>query len=258
MSRKVMTPDQLTCNFETQLQPIGEFYICTDFSEDVLRPPVFRKGKNFYYRFMSFLYLPQPPESLSPEKVIEVCDLRLEYLNKLVKYEHNSYIVAAIADYVTSTFPHINSHADKVKALDFGCGSGLSSQLILEHFPHLEIVGVDISEKAIKRSCEQGLNSILTYPGKPLLFNDASFDLIFAIFVMHFNIDMATLAELRRVLRPTGKYVFNLLQRDIDGVEQQLLEAGFSKVEVVNDLPEVGTNHKIVSCSILPSQETSF
>ena len=94
--------------------------------------------------------------------------------------------------------------------------------------------------------------AILIYPDKPLPFEAASFDLIFAIFVMHFSIDMATLAELSRVLRPSGKFVFNLYQRDFDGVEQQLIEAGFKTVEVVNDLGETGTNHKIVSCSILP------
>ena len=113
------------------------------------------------------------------------------------------------------------------------------------------MVGVDISEKAVQRSNEQGLTAILTYPEKPLPFEAASFDLVFAIFVMHFCIDMATLAELCRVLHPSGKFVFNLFQRDIDGVEQQLIEAGFSIVEVVNDLPAAGNNHLIVSCRIL-------
>src|SRR2546421_2589403 len=252
MSRKIMPLDQLSFDIEAHLRPIGEFYICTDFKKEVVRPPVVMIGENIYYRFMHFLYLPQPPESLSPEKVIEICDLRLEYLNKLVNYEHNSHIVAAIANYVISIFPNINSNANKVRTLDFGCGSGLSSQLILKHLPNLNMVGVDISEKAMRRSNEQDLTAILTYPEKPLPFETESFDLIFAIFVMHFSIDMATLAELSRVLRSSGKFVFNLYQRDFDGVEQQLIEAGFRTVEVVNDLGETGTNHKIVSCSILP------
>ena len=253
MSRKAIMPNQLSCDFEKQLQPIGEFYICTDVSEDVIRPDVIILGNIIYYRFMKFLYLPQPPESLSPEKVVEICDLRLDYLNKLVKPEYNRHIAEAITDSVKSIFPNINSNFSKLKALDFGCGSGLSSQLILEHFPILDLVGVDISEKAVQKTHEQGLSAILIYSDKPLPFETASFDLIFAIFVMHFNIDMAMLSELRRVLRPTGKYVFNLFQRDIDGVEQQLLEVGFSIVEVVDDLYENGTSHKIVSCSILPS-----
>lgn len=137
----------------------------------------------------------------------------------------------------------------RLQGLDFGCGSGLSLQLLNKHFPQLDLLGVDISKKAIQCSKEQGLNTIQTYSDKPLPFETASFDLIFAIFVMHFKVDIATLAELRRVLRPAGKYVFNLYQRNIDGVEQELLEAGFSTVEVIKDLPETGENHLIVSCS---------
>lgn len=253
MSRKVMMLNQLPCDFEAHLQRIGEYYICPDGNEEFVRPPVVKIGGNIYYRFMNFLYLPQPPESLSPEKVIEVCDLRLAHLNKLVNYEYNSRVVSAVADYVVTIFPNIHADAAKVKALDFGCGSGLSSHLLLEHFPRLDIVGVDSSEKAVQRSNEEGLSAILSYHDRPLPFEAASFDLVFAIFVMHFNIDMAMLAELRRVLHPTGKFVFNLFQRDIDGVEQQLLEAGFNTVQVVNDLPETGINHKIVSCSALPA-----
>jgi 2-polyprenyl-3-methyl-5-hydroxy-6-metoxy-1,4-benzoquinol methylase len=253
-----MPLNQLPYDIEAHLRPIGEFYICTDFNEDVVRPPVTRIGENIYYRFMNFLYLPQPPESLSSDKVIEICDLRLKYLKELVNYEHNSHIVAAIADYVTSILPNVNSNVNKMKALDFGCGSGLSSKLILEHFPYLDMVGVDISEKAVQRSNEQDLTAILTYPNELLPFEAASFDLIFAIFVMHFSIDMATLAELCRILRPSGKFVFNLYQRDIDGVEQQLIEAGFSTVEVVSDLLAAGTNHLIVSCGTLLPHKKAF
>ena len=253
MSRRIMAPSQLLYNVERHLHPCGDFYICNDFNENVFRPPVIKIEDKIYYRFLNFLYLPQPPESLSNDKIIEVCDLRLEHLNKLVNHEYNSRIVAAIADHVTSIFPKINSNAWKVKALDFGCGSGLSSQLILQHFPQLDIVGVDISKKAVQHSTEQGLTAFLTLPDEPLPFEAASFDLVFAVFVMHFKIDMVTLAELRRVLRSSGKFVFNLYQRDIDGVEEQLIEAGFSIVEVVKDFCETGTDHKIVSCSLLPS-----
>lgn len=252
MSRRAMTVGQSLNNVEMYLHPSGEFYICNDFNENVPRPPVVWLGDKIYYRFLNFLYLPQPPESMSNDKIIEICDLRLEHFNKLVNHEYNSRIVAAIADYVTSIYLDINSNARKVKALDFGCGSGLSSQLILEHFPQLDMVGVDISQKAVQYSKEQGLTAFLTYPGESLPFEAASFDLVFAVFVMHFKIDMVTLSELRRVLRSSGKFVFNLYQRGIDGVEEQLIEAGFSVVEVVKDLYETGTDHKIVSCGVLP------
>jgi len=241
---------QSPSDIKKYLQPVGEFYICTNFDEEMDKPPRLTIGEHIYYRFMNYLYTPQPPESLSPDKVIELCDLRLDYINKLVNYGLNKRVVAAIVDHIKSTSDfHKFSVGSSIKALDFGCGSGLSSKLLLEHLPNLEIVGADISEKAIQHATRDGVCAIQTYPGKPLPFKDASFDLIFAVFVMHFSIDMSTLAELRRVLRTPGKFVFNLYQRDIDGVKQQLEEVGFCSIEVSNDLPQTGRNHMIVSCS---------
>lgn len=233
---------------EKHLRKNGAFYIWENLDERVPLPTMITIEGNIYYRFMNFLYLPQPPESLSTEKIIEICDLRLEYLNELVDYKYNRRVVAAIAGYLQSIFPNINTHTNTIKALDFGCGSGLSLQLIYEHFPQLDIMGVDISEKAIQRAHEQNLPALRSYPDKQLPFETASFDLVVAIFVMHFNIDLKTLSELRRILRPEGKYVFNLFQRSIKGVKQQLIEAGFTSVEAVHRLSERETNHWIVSC----------
>lgn len=248
MSRKITASNLLAIDAEKHLYEIGDFYIWKNVEEEAPPPPMLTIKGNIYYRFMNFLYLPQPPESLSTEKIIEICDLRLEYFNKLVDYSYNDRIVASIAAYLQASFPDTNMHAHKLKALDFGCGSGLSLQLILKHFPQLDIVGVDISEKAVQRSHEQKLPVQLIRPDRPLPFETAHFDLIFAVFVMHFNIDIRTLAELRRILHPEGKYVFNLFQRNIDGVKQQLIEAGFQTVEIVNTLSEKGTKHWIVSC----------
>lgn len=113
MSRKITSPNQLPCNIETHLRPVGEYYIWTDLNEEIAKPSILPIRGNLYYRFLNFLYLPQPPESLSTEQVIEVCDLRLEHLDKLVNYEYNSRIVAAIANYLRSIFPDIHTDYEK-------------------------------------------------------------------------------------------------------------------------------------------------
>jgi SAM-dependent methyltransferase len=246
MLNEVTEISRLPANLEAQLCRFGEFYICSHFSHDLIGPPIVRIGENIYYRFMSFIYLPQPPESLSIEQVKQICDIRLMYLDKLLNLKLNRRIVAAITDIVKANFAHATS---PLKALDFGCGSGLSSQLILEHMPDLKISGVDISKKAVDESNKQALTAVLTFPEKPLPFKTATFDLIFAIFVMHFNVDVMTLAELCRLLRPSGKFVFNVYMRDIEGVIQQLQEAGFGSFEVRN-ISEIGTGHMIVSCGV--------
>jgi len=206
---------------------------------------------------MNFTYLPQPPESLSSEQVVEICNLRLDYINELVDQNHNRRVVAAIADYLASSFTEA-TFPSLMKALDFGCGSGLSSKLLLEHIPNLQIVGVDISEKAVLESRNQGLAVFLTHPEGSLPFEADTFDVIFAVFVMHFQINTSTLVELRRVLRKSGKFVFNVYQRDIDGVIEQLREAGFCSIDIWNGLFETDTNHMIVSCGTLSPHKTVF
>ena len=254
---KMKPINQLPSNIREQLRRIGDFYICTQFTKDVVGEPVVKIGEDIYYRFMNFTYLPQPPESLSSEQVVEICNLRLDYINELVEQNHNRHVVAAIGDCLASSFTDTTSPS-LMKALDFGCGSGLSSKLLLEHIPNLQIVGVDISEKAVLESRKQGLAVFLTRPEGSLPFEADTFDVIFAVFVMHFQINTSTLVELRRVLRESGKFVFNVYQRDIDGVIEQLREAGFCSIDIWNGLFDTDANHMIVNCGILPPWKTVF
>src|SRR6266568_3652697 len=236
---------QLPRNSETQLHRFGDFYICTVFNEGVIGPRVAKIGESIYYRFMKFIYSPQLPEKLTPEQVIEVCNLRLDYMRELVDSKLNSRIVSTMAEEALSVSANVSS---QLKVLDFGCGSGLSSQLLLEHILNSEIVGVDISEKAVFHSQKQGLTALHTFPGAQLPFKSATFDLIFAVFVMHFGIDLPTLVELQRVLRPLGQFVFNFRERNkgeiieqpgmrnVDGIIRQLEEAGFCSIKVLSHI----------------------
>lgn len=242
---------QLPSDLLAKLHRMGDFYICKDFTEDEIGPKVAYIGENVYYRFMNFVYLPQPPESLSVEKVVELCDLRLELMDKLVDSGINKRIVAKAA---TSIVSHSSKSLSEIYVLDFGCGSGyssilLSDALIKNTTAQIKIEGVDISKKAIDSCVKQGLDARLTYPNQRLPFDDAAFDLIFAIFVMHFNVGMFTLEELRRVLRPTGNFIFNVYHRDIEGLIEQLEEAGFDTPQIWEvEVDGVSTNHVIVSC----------
>jgi SAM-dependent methyltransferase len=237
----------LPLNFEMQLCKQGDFYICSHFAEEFVGPPIIIIKGKAYYRFMNFIYLPEPPDMLHREQVIKVCDLRLDYMDKLVDVKFNKFAMETIANCIRSTLTDMNP---RLKALDFGCGSGLSSQLLLEYLPNLDIIGIDASKKAISYCHEQSLSAMHSSPGELFPFETSSFDLIFAAFVMHFNIDMTALLELRRVLRSSGKFVFNVYQRSIDRVVLQLHRAGFNSIEVWNNVYGTGVNYAIVSCGI--------
>lgn len=238
---------QLSTSIVTQLQKIDDFYVCTRFTEDMIGPPMAYIDNELYFRFMNFIYLPQPLESLTTEQVKKICDVRLEHINELVNHRLNSEIVDTITDCAIAK----NSHPlPSLKALDFGCGSGLSCYMLLTRMPNLDLIGVDISEKAIARCREQGIKAKLTELRGNLPFDTDCFDIIFAVFVMHFHIDMPTLHELCRVLRPSGLFVFNVYQRDIVGLTEQLKEAGFSSIEVWKYLPCNGNSHVIMFCRV--------
>ncbi|HZS77593.1 MAG TPA: class I SAM-dependent methyltransferase [Ktedonobacteraceae bacterium] len=239
------TISQLPSDIKRRLRRKGDFFLCPD---DIVCPKVAYIGENVYYRFMNFVYLPQPPDSLSIEKVVELCDLRLDLMGKLVNTDINKHIVAQAANVVKA---HSAKPLSGLRVLDFGCGSGFSSLLLKEELPGIRITGVDISKKAVKHARKAGLTVERTYPDKALPFDNASFDYIFAIFVMHFNVGVSTLEELKRILHPSGKFVFNVYRRDVEGVLEQLDEVGFHIDEVMSVEGANGTttNHVIVSCA---------
>ena len=72
------------------------------------------------------------------------------------------------------------------RILDFGCGDGLSCELLKKVFPQAEVVGVDVSEESIKIAKERGCNcEFFVYDGFKLPFEDEEFDLIFSSCVFH-------------------------------------------------------------------------
>ena len=95
----------------------------------------------------------------------------------------------------------------ELTALDVGCGPGETDRFLDGAFGALH--GVDLSEAMVERAAER--NPWATYSayesGNPLPYEDASFDLSFAICVFHHvprGERSGLVAEMRRVTRPGG------------------------------------------------------
>ena len=58
MLSKALPINPLPSKIEAQLQRVGDFYICTQFTNEVVSDPVVKIGEEIYYRFMNFTYLP--------------------------------------------------------------------------------------------------------------------------------------------------------------------------------------------------------
>jgi SAM-dependent methyltransferase len=99
--------------------------------------------------------------------------------------------------------------ASSLSVLDVGCGVGLTDAALGGRFRALQ--GVDVSEGAIEEAAAANPGvAYAAYDGRTLPFADDSYDLAFAICVLHHVDHLARpdfVREMRRVVRPGGVVV---------------------------------------------------
>lgn len=97
------------------------------------------------------------------------------------------------------------------KALDFGCGTGRSTRFLRKL--GYDTVGVDIAEEMVRlaRASDPGGGYRVVVDGDLGCFTDGTFDLVLSAFtfdnVPTLDRKVATFAELRRVIKTTGRTV---------------------------------------------------
>jgi len=96
------------------------------------------------------------------------------------------------------------------KVLDLGCGDG-SAALYLKQNLRIDVIGVDISENAIKKAKSRGIEAKLIDVEKSSLpFGNNSFDVVFwGDNIEHLFDPAATLKEVKRVLKKEGSLVIS-------------------------------------------------
>ncbi|AEB12932.1 class I SAM-dependent methyltransferase [Marinithermus hydrothermalis] len=100
------------------------------------------------------------------------------------------------------------------RVLDAGCGAGFNTVWLAR--AGAEAYGVDFSEAqlayALRLAFTQGARAEFVLARlEALPYPDASFDLVVSTFALHYVPDLeAAFREARRVLKPSGRYVFSL------------------------------------------------
>lgn len=95
----------------------------------------------------------------------------------------------------------------KGRLLDMGCGTGLLSRALLQQ-PGLEVIGCDIAEGMLTVAREHGIHAVYG-DAESLPFENAHFDAVVSSSVLQWCEAAKVLAEVKRVLKPGGVFVFS-------------------------------------------------
>lgn len=103
--------------------------------------------------------------------------------------------------------PHFFKKGEKV--LDVGCGDGVVAEFLHKNVG-VEVVGIDISEEAVTKALERGINAKVYNSESKFPFKDNFFDVVFwGDNVEHLFNPSLTAKEIKRVLKDGGRLVLS-------------------------------------------------
>jgi len=115
----------------------------------------------------------------------------------LVERLHDSCVVGRRAHILSQHLSRVIPEATSV--LDVGCGDGLIARLIRHRRPDLELLGIDVLVRP------KSFIPVAQFDGKALSYDDASFDCVMFVDVLHHMVDPMTL--LREAVRVARKSI---------------------------------------------------
>jgi ubiquinone/menaquinone biosynthesis C-methylase UbiE len=100
------------------------------------------------------------------------------------------------------------------RVLDIGCGTGSLAVLIKRRHPDVEVVGLDPDPRALARARHKAQRAAVSIQldrgfSDGLPYEDNAFDRVFSSFMLHHlesSEKETTLREVRRVLKPSGRF----------------------------------------------------
>lgn len=114
----------------------------------------------------------------------------------------------------------LGGRLDGARVLDVGCGRGVGVQLLLDQFGAGQVFGIDLDPTQIRRAQNRLHRSfkdrvVLSVASvESLPFPDQHFDAVFDFGMLHHVPDwQAAIAEIHRVLRPSGTFFYEEVTR---------------------------------------------
>jgi ubiquinone/menaquinone biosynthesis C-methylase UbiE len=160
----------------------------------------------------------------------------------------------------------LGGRLDSARVLDVGCGRGVGVQILLQQFGAGQVYGLDLDPRQIRRARRRfaGKSDVVLAVGSidKLPFPDEYFDAVFDFGMLHHVVDwQAGLAEIQRVLKPSGLFFFEEVTRDAlnrwiyrtfldHPAENRFSEAEFLAELPVHGIEPFGRTHRILSNDI--------
>ena len=153
----------------------------------------------------------------------------------------NSPVRALAQSYVASWWKRLAGRVQGGRVLEVGCGGGAGVRIILERFGAAEVEAIDLDPKMIE-SARQRLSSyglarvqLAVGDATSLKAGDARFDAVFDFGAIHLERSwQKALAEVARVLKPGGRFFFELVTSRALRLSYPLLTESFARMEPPN------------------------
>ncbi|MBV9266999.1 MAG: class I SAM-dependent methyltransferase [Acidobacteriaceae bacterium] len=155
--------------------------------------------------------------------------------------------------YEAPVLRNIGGTLDGKRVLEIGCGNGTGAKVLLDRLGAKEVIAVDLDVRQVRRAQRllfantAGRVSLMTANVRQLPFRNESFDAVADFGVLHHVVEwQAGLSEVRRVLKPFGRFLFEEVTREAlkrwfyRTFLDHPTENRFSKEEFVAELQALG------------------
>ena len=209
--------------------------------------------------------LPARVFSLSPTAGIVITRLWYRYMTHLDRKHDMTFMNYGYADtapdasfpalapedeanrYCIQLYQHLIAGVDLGgrAVLEIGCGRGGGASYVARYLRPASLTGIDLAASAVdycnRHYCIAGL-TFARGDAEALAFGPSSFDVVINVESSHsYRSVPRFLAEVRRVLKPDGWFLFADFRRreEMPALRQQLVEAGFEVVRATDITPNI-------------------
>jgi ubiquinone/menaquinone biosynthesis C-methylase UbiE len=159
-------------------------------------------------------------------------------LNWLGRAAMNSSLRAVMQRrYVAPLLEQLGGRVPGGRVLEAGCGGGAGIEIILDRFGAAEVFGFDLDPKMVDRArqrlARRPIAQVQLWIGDVTAIEsqDAAFDAVFDFGAIHLVPDWeAALSEVRRVLKPGGRFFFELVTSPLLRLPYALVTEGFERM----------------------------